>query len=189
MFDVASLDGRLCQLFVYARGYLPRDVLYHAWRAMEEDEAAGRVFHAYQVESGEPFGLRGDLAYFCDYFAPQHGRQLLICQAKVDESIAGFIWFDDIIPQYRGMANLFFRRKFFGSVAFEAGKMALTFAFEALNLKALWALTPWREANAYAKRLGFQSITTLPQFTLIDQKPTDMQLLRLTVEDYLNGRR
>lgn len=176
-FDVSALDSPFCALRPYVRGHVARDALYWMWRAMEEDAAADKVFHG-QLPGNLPFSLRGDLPAFCAYFS-EPGRLTAMVFPRPPEELAGFIWFDDLVPGFRANANLFFRRKYRGAVALEAGKLALRYAFEGLGLQELWAFTPWREAAGYARRLGFQPVATLPKIVQAGEQRADMQVLRL----------
>jgi hypothetical protein len=185
-FDLAKLEGEHCRIFPYTRGYYPRDILYHAWKIMEDDQEAARVFHGYLgYDDRTPIPHRGDLAQFCQYFEASTGRLLVLCQSKADGRLAGFVWGDDVIPEFRALVNIFFAKPYRGIVALEGGHLALRYAFDALKLQYLWGFTPWPAAKRYCQRLGFKSIGVLPAFNRIDGEARDMHVLRLRAEDYL----
>lgn len=187
-FDITHLQGEKCRIFPYRRGYLQRDTLYHAWSAVESEHAERRIFHS-QLVGDEPISTRGDLQHFCQYFADDQARPLLICQEHGDTSIAGLVWLEELVPDYKGMAGIFFRKKSFGAVAEEAGHIAIAYAMHVYALKYLWCRTTWRDTSAYAQRLGFKMICTLPSYYLIDGKERDLYVLRMTAEEYAHGRR
>lgn len=185
-FDLSQLKGEQCELFPYHRGAFPRDTLYRLWAIMEEDGAADKVFHGQPIDETLPQSTRGDLFSFCELFSHPM-RFLLMVVAKATGEFAGLIWFDDLVAGERASANLFFRRKYYGPLAMEAGQISLRYAFAHLNVKVLWAFTPWKEAAGYARRLGFKHIATLAAFTRVNGQMQDVQILRLPREEYSDG--
>ncbi|HMC63819.1 MAG TPA: GNAT family protein [Gemmataceae bacterium] len=181
------LEGQHVRLWPYFRGVYPRNTLASLWQVMEADQAVEKVFHA-QPKYGRqetPYPIRGDLISFVRYFEPdQEGtRLLLVAQAVESGEVAGMFWFDDIIIGHKANANIWYRRKFWGHPAREASRIACRYGFEVLGYQAIWALTPWRTAVAHGESMGFEPVTVLPGYLLIDDHPADLTVMKLTRED------
>jgi len=181
-YDISRLTGKLVKLWPYSRGLYPRDILYRVWAAMEQDNAAHLVFHGQQVPSDMIYTWRGDLTEFIKYF-DQPTRLLVICECIEDKEIAGFIWFDDVVPGFRALANIFFRRKYYGQVSHEASILAKEYAFDGLGIKSLWAFTPWLWAAKHAESIGFEKIVVLPGLYIVDGQLRDAYVLKLNREE------
>jgi hypothetical protein len=106
-----DLTGQHVRLYPYQRGAFPREVLYACWRAVEDEGAAPRLFYA-QLCADEAH--RGDLPEFIAYMTDPK-RLVYIAQRLKDDSLAGLVWFDDIVPGYRAAANIFYRRRCWGA--------------------------------------------------------------------------
>lgn len=181
--DLSTLQGKHCQLLVYARGYMPRDILYLAWRVMEDEKGAEKIMYGQATNDALPYSQRGDLVAFCDFFS-QPGRFLTLAMAQATGECAGFIWFDDITPGHQANVSIYIRSKYFGPLATEAGHLAIHHGFTNLKVKTLWAFTPWKEAAAYAQRLGFKHVGALERYAMIRGTPHDMHILVLRHENY-----
>lgn len=180
---MTDLQGQHVRLYPYARGAFPRNVLYAAWRLVEDDGAAPKLFYA-QPAATE--AQRGDLEEFVTYFTDPKRRLYLAQSLKTDE-LAGMVWFDDIQPGHRAAANVFFRRRFWGAAALEGSRLALGHAFAVLNLASIWAYTPWPNAVRHAQRAGMEMMACLPGFVMIEGVPRDIHVLRVRREDFQNG--
>lgn len=151
-----------------------RSILGVLWQLMEREGATGKVFHATQGPE------RGDLVEFVRYFDDPK-RYLLIA---VDEAQpVGLVWFDDYVPGHRAAINIFYARRVWGEKSRAATREAVGWAFQALNVPAIWAYTPHHTAIRHGQALGFSIIAVLPEFACVDGKPQDVTILRMLREE------
>lgn len=178
------LTGKQVRLWPYASGYYARDLVYRLWRIVEDEKAIPLIFWArFAVSRETPVETRGDLIDFARILGTTNGVLLIVTEIQTD-ALAGFIWFEQIVPKYKAMAGIFMRQKYWGDPAIEAGRLAERYAFETLDLQALWAETPWQSAVNYCQRIGFKLMAVLPDFTLINGKEHDVTFLRITKGEY-----
>ena len=180
------LTGKHVRLWPYAPGYYSRDLVYRLWRIVEDEKAIPLTFWGrFTVLSETPIETRGDLMDFARILATTNGVLLIVTETQTD-ALAGFIWFEEIVPKYKAVAGIFMRQKYWGDPATEAGRLGERYAFETLDLQSLWAITPWQAAINYCKRIGFKPIALLPDFALINGRERDVTFLRITRGEF-NG--
>lgn len=183
MTDVATLlTGTQVQLWPYSRGLYPRDALHTAWRMVEDGGGATQVFHAQRGGEHDPYPWTGDLTEFVRYF-DDPGRRILLLAMRGD-ALVGLCWFDDIVAGHRAAYSMFFRRRAWGAIAHEATALAFRYGFEVLGVQSIWGYTPWRAAVEHGKRHGMAVVATLPSFGLIDGRPRDITVVRITREEH-----
>lgn len=169
------------RLWPYVRGAWSRDLLARLWDAIERQGAAPKLFYAQTCT--EPT-QRGDLAEFCAYFTDPR-RTLLIAESTTRPGdLVGLFWFDDLVPGYRASGNVFYRRRYWGPVARSASRLGLAYGFTTLALQMIWAYTPWPEAASHCEAVGMRPMATLDRFILIDGRPTDVRVFRMTKEEF-----
>jgi len=180
------LTGEHVKLWPYAPGYYPRDLAYRLWRIVEDEKAIPLIFWGrFAVSRETPIEIRGDLVDFARMMGTANGVLLIATEVQT-EALVGFIWFEEIIPKYKAMASIFMRQRYWGDPAIEAGRLGERYAFEVLDLKWIWAMTPWQAAISYCQRIGFKTVSVLPDFALIEGKEHDVTFLRITRGEY-NG--
>jgi RimJ/RimL family protein N-acetyltransferase len=172
------LEGQLVRLFPYARGLYPRDTLYHAWKLMEAEGAGPKLFWG----STETPELHSDISAFCKYFEESTNRALVLIQHQESGALAGFAWFDDFVPQHRCFGSIFIAKAYRGRMGLEAVRMVSRYAMEAFTLQAVWAVSPWKDAQRLICAAGYQRMAVLPEFTRANGIPVDVLVYRLTKE-------
>ena len=175
-----ELSGQHVRLYPYQRGAFPREVLYACWRAVEDEGAARLLFYAQPCQEEAE---RGDLTEFVSYMTDPK-RLVYIAQSLTTDALAGMVWFDDIQPNHRAAANVFFRRRAWGAPALEGSRLALGHVFDTLKVESIWAYTPWKHAVRHAERAGMMPVALLPGFVRIDGAPRDIHVLRIRREDF-----
>jgi len=182
------LTGQHVKLYPYVRGYFPPETLYTLWHLMRAQGAIGKLFYG-RLPSAEapPHRLCGDLVHFVKFFEPEepNARPLLLVQSqKQPEDIAGMVWFDDMIPEHRAAGSVFYRRKYWGEPAREATRLAIAWAFAVLKVESCWAYTPWKTGRRHAQAVGMNLVATLPGYVVVDTTPTDLDIYRITREEF-----
>ncbi len=172
--EAERMIGQTVRIWPYARGLYPRDTLYRLWRVIEECGAGPKLFWG----SHDPATIHSDLTAFVKFFDDTQTRCLLVVTTPDAQEIAGAIWFDDFVPQYRCFGSIFIRPKYAGAPAMEAVHLALNYAFTALDVRQVWGVTPWKTAKALCQRCGFDVVATLPGLTQLDGIPRDVTILR-----------
>ena len=186
-YSLDRLKGKTVEILPYVRGYYPRDILYNLWRSMEDDDLASAVFPQSKNEDQAPFKLQGDLIEFVNYFSDPK-RILLIVRDHIKGVIAGLHWYDDVILNFRGWANMFYKKEYWGESAYEAGQLCLDYGFNYLNYKIIYGHTPWAKAAGYAEKAGMTLLYKMPMgYLLSDGTITDMNILYIKKEDF-NGK-
>ena len=184
-YDLNRLKGKLVNVWPYARGYFAPDLPYQLWSAMAKEDALKLVFFEEPVQE-TPIATHADLAFFTEYILnPQ--RIVLLITAVGSEELAGLIWFDGLIPHFRATGNYWMRRKYWGYPTFEASRIALDYVFNSLDLKSVWAYTPWLTSVKTTKRLGFDYVTALPESTFAAGKVRDMHVSVMRREKFNHG--
>lgn len=185
-------SGRV-KLTPWYRGIGNRDTIFYLWRMMEEENATKYVFYGQDYEpEDEP--LRGDLVDFVRYFEPLVGdtKQILITQTQADE-LMGYSWYEKITLGVRANCGVFYKRKFWGSMAREASRASIDWAFDKLEIKELIAYTPWKWAINHCLWLGMTVIDTVPAMCLLNNiprriefkgKPLEVTVLRISKEEF-----
>jgi len=182
-----SLTGQHVKLFPYARGYYPRDIIHRLWRLVEDEEAGKYLFHGrFGLTCETPVDTRADLLEFSEMFSQASRSLMLILRDTHKDVLAGFIWFDDIVPKFRATANVFIRRRYWGEPGREAGRLALGYMFNTLGVQYVWCYTPWHTAESYATAIGFKLHASLEDYCLVEHAQLDIKILRITKEEY-NG--
>lgn len=170
------LVGRYVRLLPLVRGFFRRDALALMWAAVEEEGATLDILYGRRsMAQTTPFDTRGDLVDFVEYFK---GDDKLVVLVEAEDELAGFLWLEDMVPGFRGTVNLFFRKKYRGRVAFEAGRLFRDYCCGVLGFKSLWGLTPWKHSVVMGKWLGMKQIAVLPSFQLIDGQARDVYVIR-----------
>jgi hypothetical protein len=167
-------------LHPYTRGVSPRATLGVLWDLMEREGATAKVFYAQPGSDLE----RGDLVEFVRYFDDPK-RSLVI--ALDEGQPVGMVWFDDLIPGHRAAVNIFYARKAWGQRSRAATAEAVTWAFGAFNVRAIWGYTPHRTAVRHGQSLGFAIIAVLPAFACVAGRPADVTILRCLREEWTHG--
>src|SRR5881296_2120366 len=178
--EYERLTGTLVRVWPYQRGTYVRDAIYGLWRMVENSQAGHRLFWGSQ----EPEAIHGDLTAFCEFFDPirNPGRLLLIVQAIETNAVAGFIWFDDLIPSFRAFGSIFMLPQFRGAPSREAVHLGLRYAFEVQDWQSVWAATPWGEAAKLLADSGFSCVALLPELALVKGEPKTVSIYRITKE-------
>ena len=174
------------KVYPLVRGYAPRHALFALWSLMEEDGATRQVF-AVDSHAGGPVDTRGDLLSFIAYFSGEgeNHKAVLVAEEEATGEVVGVVWFDKIQPHWSAFANLWFRKKYRGATAFEAGRQCLAFVFEHYGWQKIWGLTHHVHSVRFSKEMGFQVVIKLPEFLLVDEKPVDAYMLCLTKARFL----
>ena len=174
---IALLTGKHVRLHPLVRGYFPRDVLALMWNAVEQDGAALDLLYGRRsmTRPATPFDTRGDLIDFVEYFK---GDDKLVVLVAANDELAGFLWLEDMVPLFRGTVSLFFRKKYRGRVAFEAGRIFRDYCCQVLGFKSLWGLTPWKHSVVMGRWLGMKTVAVLPSFQMIDGQAKDVYVIR-----------
>jgi len=150
---------------------------------MEQDKAAPLLFHGQQVPDNMIHSWQGDLTEFIGLMSAQ-GRLVVMVESIENNEIAGFYWMDDIIPNYRALVSIFFRKKYYGATSKEASKLFINYALNGIGFKHLWAFTPFPWAAKHAQGVGFSKVAELPGMYLIDDKPQSSYVLKIDKESY-----
>ena len=189
LWNLERLEGELVSLWPYAHGYYARDLPYQIWALIEKDDAAKYIFYEYQ-EGPEPISIKGDLATFIAYLSdPQ--KIILVVEDNETKGIAGMIWFDSFIPNYRCHSGFWMRRRFWGHRTREACRIALDYIFNKINVQSVWGFTPWQTSLKTQTALGFTYVVSLPDYVLIDGRPNDMHISYLRKQEFvvaMNGK-
>ncbi len=190
-FEDKILTGDLVKLWPFARGYYRRDLYYLLWRMMEDERMTDTIFYRYTTAANPtPIDTHMDLTEFVQYFSLAIAtRLLLIPTYKETGEMIGFSWYDDVVLGESATGNMFYRKKFWGEVAREATELALRYGFGILQLKKVWAYSPWLASVKHRARLGFTEITEIPE-AVKDRsgKMRTMYIGALKKEDFHNGR-
>ena len=184
-YDLSRLQGKLVTLTPYVHGYSSRDMLYQLWVLIEQEKVWNLIFYDTQ-ESETPVPTRGDLGTFAVYMATP-GRLPLIVQDNKSGEISGLMWYDSIIPKFRAQGSYWMRRRFWGHRTREAALIALDYGFHYLNLKTVWAFTPWLTSVKTTNSLGFTYVASIPDYCLTDGKIRDIHVSYLKREDFKRG--
>jgi len=172
--------GRLVRLWPYLRGAYPKDTLYRLWRLVEEAKAFHQLFWGLHTVEEK----HGDLEHFCRYFSEDSGRLLFIVQNTNMDEIAGFLWFDDVIPNTRAIGSVFMALGYRGKAGIEAVRLFCDYGFEELKLQAIWGVTPWPQAARLITEVGFDRMAVLPDFAQVDGIDHDVRVFRLRKEQF-----
>lgn len=183
---ISELDrytGVHVRVLPYVRGCYPRDMLYRLWHVIEQEGASEKLFFS-GFPRGTPISCHGDLIHFMQVCS-EPGRVTLLIESVADQELAGAFWFEDFIPDWRCLASIFIRRKYWGAISEEAARLSLAYAFEQFNLQAIWALTPWATARSLSQRCGLTEVATLPGFvTDADNEPRDVSIWKVTKGEF-----
>ncbi len=161
------------QILPYARGVYGRDTLYPIWLMIEEANAADGLFWG----NHDLPQHKGDLVSFVKYFDDPN-RYLLMIVTTDGSDLIGCVWFDDVVPKYRCFGSIFIKPQYRGELSREAVELCCNYAFDMLQIDSIWGVTPWERARNLCLRCGFDNVTTLPEFTLIDDKPHDVYVVK-----------
>jgi RimJ/RimL family protein N-acetyltransferase len=179
------LTGKLVRLWPYQRGAYARDAIYALWRMVENSKAGHKLFWG----SHDPDAIHSDLTAFCEFFDPirNPGRLLLMVQTIETNTLAGLIWFDDIIPKFRAFGSIFILPQYRGEASREAVHVALRFAFEVQEWQSVWGVTPWPEAAKLIEKAGFERLAILPNFALVQGQPKSVFIYVISKEKFSYG--
>jgi hypothetical protein len=170
------LTGTQVRLWPYAPSVFPRDLLYHVWARMEAEHAWPKLFWWQDVPDRE----KGDLCAFASYLRDKtpllvetHGPP----GRPLHERLGGLIWFDEAVRGLRANISIWFARAAWGDAAQEAGVIATRYAHQALQLPAIWGVSPWQAAIRYGVRCGYRPVCTLPHYIRIHGKPMPLHYI------------
>jgi hypothetical protein len=144
----------------YARGVFPKDMLYHLWRMMADDDTLARVFYHELTEEG----TRGDLAMCLKYF-----NESILFLALQELRVIGAVWFTNIAT-WRGDIGFAYRRKTPRPLTEAITDRTCKFVFAYYGWTDIWGFTPWRAALEHGLRTGFTHVATLPEYVLIAER-------------------
>jgi hypothetical protein len=161
------------QIFPYVRGEYPRDTMYAIWRMVEEAKAAEHLFWGSQ----EPDAIKGDLTAIVKFFDDQN-RVLIMLSTEDGKDMIGFLWFDDFIPGLRCFGSVFIKPQYRGKVGNAGIVKACQYVFDVFHVKAIWGVTPWREARAAVMACGFQTVTVLKEFVKVGNEVLDAHIVK-----------
>lgn len=179
MNAVATDIATTIRLWPYAPGVYGRDALYRVWKAMEDDGATKRAFWDETGDTG------ADLVSFVRSFADPN-KLLLMIERQETGQLCGCFWVNQIVVGHQAFVGMWIKTDTRGPVSVEAARMALAYTFDHGQFRQLWAVTPWREAAALCRRVGFVTVAELPEFCLWQGKSLGVWVLRLTKEAF-NG--
>ena len=181
--DLDKYAGVQARILPYVRGCYPRDMLYRLWSVIEAEQASEKLFFN-GFPRGTPVSCHGDLIHFMQVCS-EPGRVTLLIESLADQELAGAFWFEDFIPDFRCLASIFIRRKYWGPLSAEAARLSLQYAFDHFNVQAIWALTPWATADSLSARCGLQVVACLPSYVLdADGDPRDVSIWKVTKEGF-----
>lgn len=183
-FDVKKLYGKTLKLLPYARGFCPRDILYHLWSVLESEGLTNFVFHSH-FENGTPYRTTGDLVEFVKLF--DDPNRCLLIAVSLENRIVGAIWFDDIVRKFKASISIFMIKGYRKEAAIEAVHLALDYAFHGLGIQTVWAITPWLHAANLARNTGFKTIVTVPDMLPQENGDKDLHILRIKREEFDHG--
>lgn len=170
------------RLWPYAPGVFGlRDTLYRVWKLMEED---GATAHTFWDETGFP--TSGDLCSFIRSFDGVPGKLLTMVERTDTEQLCGAIWFTNMVVGHQAYATMWMAKDARGVIALEAAQLVLPPLFRMFNLQQLWAVTPWANAGAMCRRVGFKRWCVLPGYCQWEGQPKDVWLYRLTRHEALS---
>ena len=184
-YDPQRLKGKLINVHPYVRGYFAPDMPYQLWSLMGKEDALKLVFFE-KIDEETPIPTHADLAFFTDYILDPKKIVLLITSPD-DSEIAGLIWFDGIIREFRATGSYWMRRKYWGHPTREASRIALDYMFNGLGIKSVWAYTPWITSVKTTNSLGFDYVAALPDCTMAGGKVRDMHVSVLRRENFNHG--
>lgn len=166
------------RLVPYARGVYGRDTLYHVWRLMEDEQMAQQIFYSQQCTDER---WRGDLVECVGYFSCQSPpRMLVLPQDKISEEIMGLVWFDHM--GHVGTMGLCYRKRFRGKHGQAATALACQYAFATFSFTRVFGFTPYKEAVAHVRALGWTRVGHLPGFVRINGQDRHLYQMMLTKE-------
>lgn len=163
------------RLWHYVPGVYGRDALYRVWRLMEDDGATKQAFwdDAYLATGG-------DCASFICAFEGAANKILMLVERLDTGQLCGCIWVTQIVPGHQAFTSQWMQKSARGRRSVEAARLVLRGLFEVVQVRQVWAMTPWRAAGALCQRLGFVHMTTLQDYCLWESEPKDVALYRLT---------
>lgn len=181
------MTGTHVRLHVYQRGQWPPETLATLWKLlMPDQETAKTIFFGRAPLASTPYPMLGDLVEFVRFFEPESGQRRLLIAENITTpgDVVGIFWFDDLVPGHRAAGNVLYRRRYWGTPAREASRLALAWGFAELGVRAIWAYTPWRLAVRHCEAVGLRLVATLPDFIELEGVPQDMHVLCVRKEDF-----
>jgi len=160
--------------------------MYQIWAAMEKEDALKLVFYEKYAPDTTPISTHADLPFVMEYFCDP--KKIIILVTGDNDELAGVMWFDGIIPDFKLFASYWFRRKYWGHASREACKIGIDWVFNDLKIPAIWSVTPWLTSVKTTNTLGFEYLVALPDATLAGGKVRDLHISVLRKEAYY-GRR
>jgi hypothetical protein len=147
--------------------------MHKIWAMVEEAKAAPHLFWGSQ----EPDAIKGDLTAIVKFF--DDPNRILLMVATPDQSdIIGFLWFDDFVPDLRCFGSVFIKPKYRGKVGNAGIVKACQYVFDIMNVRAIWGITPWREARSAVMACGFQTVTVLKDFVKVGDEALDAYVVK-----------
>lgn len=170
------------RLWPYAPGAYGRDALYRIWKLMEEDDATR---YAFWDDTG--FATSGDLATFVRAFDGAPGK-LLVMVERTDMArpqLCGAIWLTNMVYGHQAFVSMWAAKSARGPIALEAATLVLPSLFRFFDLQQLWAITPWANAAAMCRRVGFKKWVILPGYCRWEGQIKNVWMYRLRREQIL----
>lgn len=140
------------RIIPYLRDQDRGEVLYHAWRMVEDSGEQDKLF----------WNLPGthDLPWFTDYMTT--GRQLFVMTTEQD--LVGLAWAEDIRPGHQAFFSFFVRPAYRGRTSVAACRQMTRAILDGYDLQQLWAMTPWKPAKMLGLITGARCVATLSNY-------------------------
>lgn len=148
---------------------------------MEEDGATRLSFWDETGVTG------GDLASFIKAFDGTT-NVLLMIERRESKALCGAFWVTQIHPGHQAFVSMWMRHEHRGTVTVEAAALALSYTFDSLAVQQVWSITPWFNAGALCRHMGFEQVAVLPEFCQLAVGTGDVFLYRLTKDRWNHGK-
>ena len=172
---IAALEtttAKAVRIWPYEPGAYGRDTLYRVWKLMEDDQATRACFwDEANLETG------ADLASFIQAFEGVTSKQLLMIERCDTGLLCGCFWVTQIQPNHQAFVSMWMHSDARGPMSGVAAHMALNYTFTRWNLGQVFAMTPWANAGALCRMMGFSRTAVLPDFC----KWTDGKFLPVSI--------
>jgi hypothetical protein len=155
----------------YARERDRGDLLYQAWRLVEESGEVAKLFWDTPV----PQAYRGDLQFFVRHVTDP-SRQLFVLFTP--ESWIGLAWAEGIHVGQHCYLSLFLCPDKRGPVGHAATRLLLDTLETVYDVQHLFYTTPWPAAKMLGLMMGFRPVGTLPHHAEHDGKLLDVTIMQ-----------
>jgi hypothetical protein len=103
-----------------------------------------------------------NLNAFLEYYHASSPNRIYEIDFNTD--IAGYFFIHDLVPPHHCHVGCFFRRRYWGDLPEEFGKMILPKIHELLGVERVYGFTPGRAAASLAERIGMKRSGVIPQY-------------------------